>query len=291
MSVKILLVGAGGQVGQAVVRFAFALPIELFAVTRGQLDITDQAAIVAMLAKHRPSVVINAAAYTAVDKAESEPDLAQLINAQGPEHLAKACHAAAIPLIHLSTDYVFDGAKQSAYLESDSVNPQSVYGASKWAGEQAVRRYCKQHYILRVSWVFGIDGANFVKTILRLACERSELSIVADQYGCPTSAASIADVLVRMAYLAIESTGYGTYHFSNGPVTTWYEFAQTIVEQARLLTSLKVESIQPITTLDYPTPAKRPANSELNSTLVCKLTGIPLTPWREELRLVLKALL
>ena len=285
---KILLTGAAGQVGQAVVRLAAQYPVDLVAFPRALLDITDEAQVLALLTEHRPDFVFNAAAFTAVDLAESEVDAAFAINALGARHLAKACAALNIPLVHLSTDYIFDGTKASAYVESDPANPQGVYGASKWQGEQEIRALCPKHFIIRVSWVFGSDGANFVKTILRLSAARDTLSIVADQKGCPTSADSIAHLLFQLALK--NSPLFGTYHFCNSAVTTWYEFAEAIVAQAKLRAPLRVESILPINTEDYPTPAQRPKNSELDCHLLERVLGFTLPAWRDELRLVIQAL-
>lgn len=289
--IKVLVVGAEGQVGRAIQQAGSLQSVELIAASRQMLDVTDEAQVQAFVAAHQPDLVMNASAYTAVDKAESERELAFAINADGPGHLARACAKWDIPLIHLSTDYVFDGTKSGAYLEADVANPQSVYGASKWQGEEAIRALWSKHYIIRVSWVFGVDGANFVKTILRLASSLTELRIVADQRGCPTSATSIAALLWHLLPFARAEAHFGTYHFSNTAVTSWYDFALAIVEEAKPMTSLTVQTVTPITTLDYPTPAYRPPNSELNCAQIEQVFGLSLPMWRDELRHVLSKLL
>lgn len=288
---KILLAGAAGQVGQAIVAaFQQYSQHQLIACTRAELDITDLAALHIAVHQYRPDMLINAAAYTAVDKAEQEPELAFAINALGAENLAKVCQALAIPFVHLSTDYVFDGIKTQAYVETDATNPQGVYGMSKWQGEQAIRALWPQHYIVRVSWVFGVHGHNFVKTMLRLAAERDELRVVADQYGAPTSAASIAACLGSMLPFIEQRQHCGTYHYTNQPVTTWYDFATEIIGQARARTPLKVQSLTAIASEDYPTPAKRPANSALNSDKIQQQFGVSSPAWQEELHTVLTTL-
>lgn len=288
---KILLTGAAGQVGQAIVAaFQHYPQHQLIACTRTELDITDLAALHMAVHQYRPDVLINAAAYTAVDKAEQEPELAFAINALAAENLAKVCQSLAIPLVHLSTDYVFDGTKAQAYVETDVANPQGVYGVSKWQGEQAIRALCPQHYIVRVSWVFGVHGHNFVKTMLRLAAERTELRVVADQHGAPTSAASIAACLASMLPFIEQRQHCGTYHYTNQPVTTWYDFATEIIRQARALTPLQVQTLSAIGSEDYPTPAKRPANSALNSDKIQQQFGVSSPAWQEELRTLLTTL-
>lgn len=288
---RILLAGAGGQVGQAIVAALQHLPQHsLIACTRADLDITDLAALQQRVGQYAPELIINAAAYTAVDKAEQEPDLAFAINALGTENLANVCADLAIPLLHLSTDYVFDGTKAQAYVEDDVANPQGVYGLTKWQGEQAIRALWSQHYIVRVSWVFGVHGHNFVKTMLRLASERSELRVVADQYGAPTSAASIAACVCTMLPFIEQRQHFGTYHYTNQSVTTWYDFAKEIIDQAKMRLPLQVQTLSAITTKDYPTPAKRPANSALNTDKIQQQFGVCKPAWQEELRTMLTTL-
>jgi dTDP-4-dehydrorhamnose reductase len=215
-----------------------------------------------------------------VDRAEAEEEEAFRANALGPEILARACAAAGRPLIHISTDYVFDGSKSGAYQESDPVAPLGVYGRSKLAGEEAIRRHLPQHVIVRTSWVYGVYGANFLKTILRLAGERDELRIVADQSGCPTSTADLAEGLLVAAQALREGRAVpGTYHFAGTGVTTWHGFASRIVEAQSPFTG-RFPSVMPLRTEEYPTPAQRPANSELDSSLFGHTFGYTARPWQ-----------
>ena len=215
---KILVTGANGQVGHALVE---AGGEQVVGLGRAALDITDRAAVQRAVAQHAPDVVVNAAAYTAVDRAESEPERAHWVNRDGPAHLAETCADAGIPLVHLSTDYVFDGTKGAPYTEADATNPLGVYAQSKVAGEEAVRERLDRHVILRTSWVFGAHGANFVRTILRLMGERETLRVVADQHGNPTAATDIARAALDIAeQIERGHTSWGTYHFAGQPATT-----------------------------------------------------------------------
>ena len=280
---KIVLTGANGQVGREIALHAGYHTVLAF--SRGELDITDACKVERKLADCSADLVINAAAYTAVDRAEQESEQAYLVNREGVSHLAVACAQLHIPLLHISTDYVFDGTKPGAYSEDDPVAPLGVYGASKWQGEQVVRNTLEQHIILRVSWVFGAHGHNFVKTMLRLAREQDELRVVADQRGCPTYAGAIAAVLLKITDRINEdgTVPWGTYHFCGSPATTWHGFASAIVAQARTLEKIKTRLVVPITTADYPTPAARPANSVLDCTKLRKYFGIEPTPWQQGL--------
>lgn len=287
---RIIIIGARGQVGWELTRRALALGHAVLAWDVTELDITDAAAVNRELATHGADVVINAAAYTAVDKAEQEPELAYAVNRDGPAHLADACNCLNIPLLHISTDYVYDGRKPGPYVEDDPVGPLGVYGASKLAGDEAVRQLLFRHLILRVSWVFGIHGHNFVKTILRLAREREELRVVADQYGCPTYAGDIADILLELAGRTAEmdaNAAWGTYHYCGEPATTWHGFASAIIEQARAREPLTVQTVTAIPTADYPTPAARPANSVLDGAKLAARFGIWPRPWRAGLEVML----
>lgn len=284
---RIIVIGAQGQVGWELTRRAPLLGHEALAWDQAELDITDVVAVDQALDASGADVVINAAAYTAVDKAEQESGQALAVNRDGPAHLATACARLNIPLLHISTDYVYDGAKTSPYVEDDTAAPMGVYGASKLAGDEAVRRLWSRHLILRVSWVFGVHGHNFVKTILRLAREREELRVVADQQGCPTFAGDIADVLLELAGRIADidaKNAWGTYHYCGEPPTTWYGFASAIVEIARELEPLPVRTVTAITTADYPTPAARPANSVLDCTKLTRQFDIQPQPWREGLK-------
>ncbi|MDQ5908842.1 MAG: dTDP-4-dehydrorhamnose reductase [Pseudomonadota bacterium] len=289
---RMIVTGAQGQVGWELNRRAMALGHAVLAWSQVELDITDTVAVDRALDASSADVVINAAAYTAVDKAEQEPDLAFAVNRDGPAHLATACARLNIPLLHISTDYVYDGRKSSPYVEDDATAPLGVYGASKLAGDEAVRRGLPRHLILRVSWVFGVHGHNFVKTILRLAREREELRIVADQHGSPTFAGDIADTLLELAgrIPEIDAKGaWGTYHYCNEPVTTWYGFTRAIVEQAGEREPLRAQTVIPITTADYPTPAARPANSTLDCGKLAAQFGIFPRPWRDGLQALLSS--
>jgi dTDP-4-dehydrorhamnose reductase len=261
---KVFITGKYGQVGRELVERAAELKIEAISFDSSELNICDREKVIALVAEHRPSVVINAAAYTAVDKAEEEVDLAYAVNRDGVENLALACKAQNIPLIHISTDYVFDGEKNSPYVESDTPNPVGVYGASKYAGEQVLRATWDKHIILRVSWVFGRYGNNFVKTMLRLAKERDELSVVDDQFGAPTSAASIARAI--MAEVNAKDKKSGTYHFESNPSVTWFSFTKEIFALAGELTPQFIPPIlKAVSSAQFPTIAKRPSQSKLNT--------------------------
>jgi len=290
---KILVTGAKGQVGWELCRQASALGIEVLATDVEELDITDNAAVGRFVTTHAPELIINAAAYTAVDRAESEEALARRINALACSFLANAAAEATIPLLHISTDYVFAGDKPTAYTEEDPVDPQGVYGLTKLEGETLVRAALAQHIILRTAWVFGIQGANFVKTMLRLGAERDQLKVVADQAGCPTFAGDIARALLRIAkrYSAGEAIAWGTYHFCGREATTWHGFAEAIFDEAmRQGVLARRPTVEPIPTQAYPTPAKRPANSVLDcSKFERAFPEINLSDWREGLTKVVKA--
>ena len=253
---KLLVPGAGGQVGRELCRIAWPPGCEIAACEHARLDITDRAAVFAAVRRERPDIVVNAAAYTAVDRAESEGAAAWAVNQAGPANLAAACREAAVPLVHLSTDYVFDGTKSGPYREDDAVAPLGVYGASKEAGERAVRAALPQHIILRAAWVYSAHGHNFVRTMLRLAGERPVLRVVADQEGSPTSAADIAAAIAAIvAQLAAGNRRWGTYHFAGGGATTWHGFAEAIVELAAPWRRGPPPRIEAIATAQYPTPA------------------------------------
>lgn len=281
----ILVTGAGGQVGWELARRGTAQNVR--ALDRAALDIGDPGRIDAALDSLKPQVVINAAAYTAVDKAESEREKAFLANELGPRNLARACAARGIPLIHISTDYVFDGAKTQPYVEEDPVAPLGVYGASKLAGERAVLEAGAKAVILRTAWVYGAHGGNFVKTMLRLGAERDALRIVNDQRGCPTAAGDLADAILRIAARlpgATDPALFGIFHCVGTGPTTWFQFAQRIFEMAK---PAKTPALTPITTAEYPTPARRPANSVLDCGKLAAVHGITLRAWPAALAEVL----
>lgn len=284
----ILLTGAMGQVGYEVSSRRGAR--ELIALDRAGLDICNTSAVDAAMDRYRPKLVINAAAYTAVDKAESEPERAFAINRDGTAALAAACARLGIPLFHLSTDYVFDGTREAPYPEDAPTAPLGVYGQSKWQGEEAVRNQLPQHLIIRVAWVFGTHGNNFVRTMLRLGAMRPELRVVDDQRGAPTYAGAIADTLLGLAdrVLAGEGLPWGTYHYTGEPVTSWYHFANVIFDEALALGSIPTRpQVSPIPSSEYPTPARRPANSALDGSLALERLHLTRQPWIDGLREVL----
>jgi dTDP-4-dehydrorhamnose reductase len=285
----LLLLGCEGQVGQEVCRLAAARGLELTALSRKQLDITNRLAVRDAVERDY-AVVVNAAAYTAVDRAESESTQALAVNRDGARHVAEACRSAGAAVIHLSTDYVFDGRKGAAYRENDPAHPLGVYGRSKLAGEVAVREACRAHAILRTSWVFGTGGTNFVKTMLRLGGERDELSIVADQFGCPTPAAALADAILAAAEQLGPQT-YGTYHCAGAERTSWYDFAHAIFIAQEAVAGREGPRLVPITTRDYPTAAARPQDSTLDSSLFQATFGQGPIDWRQGLNDVLRGLL
>jgi len=284
-SAPIAVIGASGQVASALVRRAKANSQPLIARGHPAVDLTDTATVGSFIDKISPSLVINAAAYTAVDKAESEPEAAFQLNAEGPGKLAVICDDLGLPLIHISTDYVFDGLANSPYLEDATLQPMSTYGASKAAGEKAVADACPHHIILRTAWIYGLEGNNFVKTMLRLGAERDELGIVTDQRGSPTFADDIADALLTIAtkISAGENNRFGTYHYTNAGATTWHEFAETIFQHAKSA-GLKTPSIlNAITTADYPTPSRRPPCSVLDCSKIERDFKVARPTWQDAL--------
>ncbi|HEY6335998.1 MAG TPA: dTDP-4-dehydrorhamnose reductase [Alphaproteobacteria bacterium] len=288
---RILVFGAGGQVGREVCRAAWPPRYAVLAFDRKAVDITRSAAIGEVLAREAPDLVINLAAYTAVDRAENEPQEAWAVNCAGAAHIAAACGASATPLIQLSTDYVFDGRKAGPYREEDAVDPLGVYGRSKEAGERAVRAALAHHLILRTAWIFGVYGANFVKTMLRLAAERPVLRVVADQRGCPTAAADIAAALVVFAaHIESAEAKWGTYHLAGDVATSWHGFAEAIFDLAAPWLAARPR-IEPIATEQYPTPARRPLNSVLDCHKIKEAFDISPPPWRPALEAVIRELL
>lgn len=286
----ILVFGGNGQLGQELAHASAARHVTLVAVSRHEADIADADAVHRALATHTPQLVVNAAAYTKVDLAETEVEAARQGNEIGPRILAQACAAAGVPLIHISTDYVFDGIKSGAYVETDPIAPSGSYGRSKAAGEDAVRAACPHHVIIRTAWVFGAFGSNFLKTMLRLAATRDELRVVADQRGCPTSTTSLADAILTIAPRLIDGEDvWGTYHFAGTGVTTWHGFASRIVAAQAPLTG-RTPRVTPITTAEYPTPARRPANSALDCTKFARVFGVRARPWEEETDRITRAL-
>jgi len=287
----ILITGGSGQVGGALVRLAPA-GMMMVAPGRDQLDLTDPQALATIVGARPWAGIVNCAAYTAVDKAEGDIVAAWRVNALAPAALAAASAEAGIPILHLSTDYVFDGAKTAPYGEEDPVAPLGVYGASKLGGELAVRTANPAHIILRTAWVVSASGSNFVKTMLRLSNERPHLRVVADQHGCPTSADDIARVI--LAVLERNRGGatgapYGTYHFVNDGETTWHTLAEAVFARAAIY-GRPTPSVEPIATSDYPTPAARPANSRLSTAKIRREFGIIPRDWREAVDEIVDAL-
>jgi dTDP-4-dehydrorhamnose reductase len=282
---RFLLLGGTGQVGEEFRALAFPKDVEVVAPTRAALELEDPRAIARMIAAEPWSAVINAAAYTDVDRAESEEAVAFAVNAEAPSRLAAETAYRGIPLVHISTDYVFDGRKGAPYVEQDEAAPLNVYGRSKLAGERGVQAANPRYVILRTSWVYSPYRKNFVRTILRLAAQRERLTVVADQRGCPTAARDIAKVCLDVAMRCAaepERAPYGVYHFAGAGEATWFEFAKAVVELAadRLSRSPKV---LPIRTVDYPTPAVRAADTRLDCTAVVREFGVELRPWRQAL--------
>jgi dTDP-4-dehydrorhamnose reductase len=263
---KILLTGANGQIGREIQHLFPIQQERLVALSKAELNIADHEQITQVIKAYQPAIIINAAAYTAVDKAESETELAFAVNSTGVKNLATAANKFHIPIIHLSTDYVFDGLKNTAYVEKDERSPLNVYGSSKAQGEQYLQDILAQHIILRVSWVFGKYGHNFVKTILKLAREKPELNIVADQIGCPTPAADIADVIHHLVeFIEQGKAKWGVFHYCGDQALSWYDFAKQIMSYAETLPGFICQRLNPITTAQYPTPAARPKNSVLST--------------------------
>jgi dTDP-4-dehydrorhamnose reductase len=275
----ILVFGGGGQLGQELAGMARRREIPLTVLTHAQADIGNQTAA---LTVRRPSLVVNAAAYTNVDRAETETLAALKANAHDPAVLARACTDAEVPLVHISTDYVFDGSKLGPYLESDPINPINSYGSSKALGEDAVRHAQPRHVILRTSWLYGEFGQNFLKTIVRLTQEREELRVVGDQRGSPTSTRNLADAILRIAPRLVMGEGvWGTYHFTGSGVTTWHGFASCIIAAQAPLTG-RNPKVTAIATAEYLTRARRPSNSELNCSRFEETFGFRGRPWAEE---------
>ncbi len=284
---RALVTGGSGQVGKAVMAAAARHGFTVTVPARTDLDLARPETIAATLARDAWDVVINCAAYTAVDKAESEPELADAINHIGPGLLATETARRGIPLIHVSTDYVFDGSKRTPYVEDDSVGPVSVYGASKLAGEVAVRAANPAHAIIRTAWVLSAGGANFINTMLRLAESRDALGVVSDQHGCPTSADDIAEALLTVAArMTGPDAPTGTWHFVNGGDASWHDLAALIFARSQAA-GLKAPALGAITTADYPTPARRPSNSRLDTTKFTRDFGLTPRSWQDAVNAIL----
>ena len=281
---KILLLGKNGQVGWELQRSLAPLG-ELLALDRHSTshcgDLTHLEGLADTVRLFKPNVVVNAAAYTAVDKAESDPETAHLVNALAPEVLSRACAAMGARLFHYSTDYVFDGSGQTPWVETDATGPLNAYGRSKLAGEQGIAKQGAQHVIFRTSWVYGTEGGNFAKTMLRLAQEREKMTVINDQFGAPTGAALLADITALA--LQTHQPLSGVYHVAASGVTTWFEYANHVLAKAKQLKpslNYAVKEVLPVPTSEFPTPAQRPLNSRLNCSRLEQALQLQLPPWQ-----------
>jgi len=282
---KILVTGSKGQVGWELKNRGASQGLTIIGVDIEEVDIADKQAVEELVGDVAADLVVNAAAYTAVDAAEENVEIAFNVNRDGPANLATACLVAGTPLIHISTDYVYGGDQEGAYREDDPMAPLGVYAQSKAEGDQAVFRVLTEHIILRTAWVYGVHGHNFLKTMLRLGQERERLSVVNDQTGCPTDAADLAEAILNIAQQTRQRNNFpwGTYHFCGGGETTWHGFAREIFRQAGRYETFKVKSVEPVPTSAYPTPARRPANSVLDCSKIIRSFNIVPRPWEESL--------
>ncbi len=290
---SILIIGAKGQLGREIVRQGKTEDCGIVGIDVDELDITNVSAVQTYFKEQTFSVVVNAAAYTAVDQAEKDAPIAFAVNSDGPYHLATVCHSKSIPFVHISTDYVFDGLKHGAYDEDDAMSPVGIYAQSKAEGEKRVAAATRQHIIIRTAWLYGVHGNNFVKTMLRLGRERTEIKVVNDQRGCPTSAAELASAVLTICRKIHENDNFdawGAYHFCDKGETTWYGFAETIFKIASRYETLALQELIPITTQEYPTPTPRPPNSVLSCDKIQRAFGIKRKPWEENLRHMLNRL-
>ncbi len=289
---RVLITGANGQVGWSLQKTCPTEQIELIAPKESEFDITNQSHIENAIDTYKPHFIVNAAAYTAVDKAEEEKEIAMQVNAEGPLLLAQTCHKKNIPLFHFSTDYVFDGKKESSYTEADQPNPINIYGKSKLIGEENIREHLQEHIILRVSGVFCSHGNNFVKTMLKLAQERTELSIVSDQVTCPTPAIDVSNVVWMIINKVLSGQqDWGTYHYCATPPVSWHQFATEIITLARELKPTKVEQINAISSNEYKCAAIRLKNAVLDCTKIKSTFAIDSIAWKIELNNMIRKLL
>jgi dTDP-4-dehydrorhamnose reductase len=293
MSMKLLITGAQGQLGCELLQQSQLGAYRVQAPSEEDLDITDLEKIDRIITYHKPDLIINTAAYTQVDKAESEESLVFKINKTGCANLARICAQNQLPLVHLSTDYVFNGQKGSPYLETDPISPLGVYGRSKAAGENEIRKHLTKHIILRTSWLYGVYGQNFVKTMLNLASIRSKIQVVADQYGSPTNTADLARTILTISDRLHSgfNIDWGTYHYCGQGVISWHTFAKKIMDFARLHGDIQTAQIEPVTTADFPTQAQRPIYSALDCSRIRKHFEIIPQPWQESLEMTIHALL
>jgi dTDP-4-dehydrorhamnose reductase len=295
MSDNIVVIGSNGQLGEALIRLLQTTGHSLIAAGRSDIDITRSESVETFFKNVKASVVINAAAYTAVDKAESEPEMAFAVNEGGAKNLADICRGLDVPLIHFSTDYVFDGKNKDAYRESDAPSPLGVYGKSKAAGEIMIRARLDRYIIIRTSWLYGIHGNNFVKTMLKLWKTRPTIRVVDDQFGCPTFAGDLAAAVLQIVdeLRLKQPRAWGTYHYCNEGSTSWYEFAREIYQLAKQSDAyrMKCTNLVPIPTSEYPTAVRRPLHSVLNCQLIQKTFGIKIPHWKTALSATLPDLI
>ncbi|MDA7742252.1 dTDP-4-dehydrorhamnose reductase [Francisellaceae bacterium] len=291
---KLLILGKNGQVGSALVGLCESQGVECDALGRDEVDVSSPEELGSFFERHGGyDFVINATAYTAVDKAELEPEVANNVNHLAVRNIALQCKKHDIPLIHISTDYVFDGSKKTSYAEGDPVSPLGVYGVSKLKGEKALQEVWSKHIILRVSWVFGTHGNNFVKTMAKLSTIKEELGVVSDQCGSPTSAQDIARVIIEVCRGVRQSEAgkWGVYHYSGFPVTTWHQLAVAAISEAKAQgMAVVVQNIKAIETKDYPTPTKRPVNSAFDISKISRIFNVEQSAWRDDLPVVIENL-
>ena len=287
----LFVTGADGQVGRELLALARAAGVAAVGTDVATLDVTDAVAVRQAVEASGADAVVNAAAFTAVDRAEAEPGLAAAVNADGARHVAAACAAAGLPLVHVSTDYVFDGTKGAPYVPGDAVSPLSVYGQTKAAGEAAVREALREHVVVRTAWVFSSHGHNFVRTMLRLARERESFGVVADQVGGPTAAAAVARACLAAARQAAAGRGvWGTFHHAGAPAASWFDLATEAVRLARAIDPAYRGGVRPIATSEYPTPAARPGRVELDTSAFEAAYGLAAPDWTADLVPVVRAL-
>ena len=287
---KLLVTAAQGQVGHALTISAKDSALEVISLPRQQLDITDPASIQSAIEQAKPDVLVNASAYTAVDKAESDQATAYRVNETGAKNLALACKQSGIPLIHISTDYVYSGEQTRPYTEDDPSDPLNVYGASKLAGDRAIASILEQYIILRTSWVFGLHGNNFVKTMLRLGKDRDELRVIDDQQGGPTAAEDIAATILKLCQAILShKANWGLYHYSGQPSISWFGFATAIFNHAKAMGFDLGVTVKPIPSSDYPTPARRPKSTILDCSKLKNRYNIAQPDWRERLDAIILA--
>jgi dTDP-4-dehydrorhamnose reductase len=290
---KMLITGAHGQLGRDIIDQSQSKGYQVQAPSEDDLDITDLGKVDHIITHLQPDLVINTAAYTQVDKAESEAAVAFKVNKTGCTHLARICNKNHIPLVHISTDYVFDGRKGTPYIETDSISPLGVYGRSKAEGESEIRSILKEHIILRTSWLYGIYGQNFVKTMLNLATRKQKIRVVSDQYGSPTNAADLARAILTISDRLHPGSDvdWGTYHYCGQGVISWHTFAQKIMDLARLHGGIRTAQVEPVATADYPTRAVRPVYSALDCGRISKHFGLDPQPWQKSLEITIRKLL